>query len=192
MNEIWKPITWFEDDYEISNLARVRAFKDYWFKYIALNTLKSWYTQVALRKDWKNYTHYIHRLVGIHFVDNPNNYPCVLHIIESDPFDDTASNLKWGTHKMNTVDMYSKNRDNSWFKKNHPMKWVFWKDNPQSKKIWKYSKEWSLIEIFHWIKNAWRITWLSSWNICQCCKWKGYKTVWWFIWKYIDDDCIVG
>ena len=142
-------------------------------------------------KNWKQYLFYIHRLVWIHFVDNPNNYPCVLHTIESIPMDNTEPNLWWWTHKMNAQDMFLKNRDNSWFKKNHPMKWVFWKNNPQSKKVWKYSKDGNLIEIFHWTREAERITWLARWNISQCCRWKTYKTVWWYIWKYINDDSII-
>ena len=35
------------------------------------------YNQITLRRDNKGYTKSIHRLLGIQFLPNPNNFPCI-------------------------------------------------------------------------------------------------------------------
>lgn len=48
----------------------------------------------------KKEKHLLHRLVATHFIKNPKNYPIVLHR-DNDIANNYASNLKWGTLKMN-------------------------------------------------------------------------------------------
>ena len=119
--EKWKDIQEFSGDYQVSNLGNVRSVDR--MKYCGNNsyqlkkgvdkkiqTQKSGHNYVNLYKDNKNYTRRIHRLVATEFIDNPNKYPCVMHK-DDNPNNNVVKNLSWGTLKMNTKDMMTKNRN---------------------------------------------------------------------------------
>ena len=85
-NEIWKPVVGYEDYYEISSMGRVRSLDRYdnlkHFRKGEINTLtkdKNGYLYVSLWKDGKQKVHKVHRLVALHFIPNPNNYPMINH-----------------------------------------------------------------------------------------------------------------
>lgn len=46
--------------------------------------------------------HYIHQLVALVYIDNPNNYPIINHI-DGDPHNNDVSNLEWTTHEGNSI-----------------------------------------------------------------------------------------
>ena len=111
--EIWKPIT-ENNDYEISSLGRVRSLD----RIINCNDgIKSFYKEkiltstkdargrpiVRISVNNKGKKMYISRLIAIHFIPNPNNYPCVCHKNDIKE-DNRIENLYWGTHKMNAND----------------------------------------------------------------------------------------
>lgn len=187
--EIWKPIIGYEGLYEISNIGRVKS----------LNYLRSWkerilrwwsqrfYKMYIIRKDNKNVPVISHRLVWIHFIDNPLNLPCVLHKDET-LIDwllyNWEDNLYWWTHKDNMQDKFNKWRANNHYQLNHPTRWKFWKDMHTSKTVLQYNKLWELIKKWECSKEVTRITWISYQNISACCRWKR-KAAWWYIWKYI-------
>lgn len=63
---------------------------------------KSYYPSVALAKNGKQKTFYVHRLVAIHFIHNPD--PLVLREInhkDKNIFNYTAENLEWCTRSEN-------------------------------------------------------------------------------------------
>lgn len=115
--EIWKPVTIspFEGLYEVSNLARVKKFqrlfndksgtirtkKEFILKQVVVNKYKA----VSLVADTKQRQIKVHRLVALHFVDNPNNYPEINHL-DGIKFNNYASNLEWSTHSLNTIHAY--------------------------------------------------------------------------------------
>ena len=66
------------------------------------------YKEVALTKDGKTKTLLLHRLIAIHFVDNPQNYPCVNHK-NGIKTDNRIENLEWCTRSYNTKHAYINN-----------------------------------------------------------------------------------
>lgn len=119
MNEIWKDIEGYEGIYQVSSLGRVRSLPR--VVYIRHQSGKVWpreekgiimaqklqntdRLQVCLRKvvDGKRHrrTFYVHRLVAVAFVPNPDNKSTVNHINE-DHHDNRAENLEWMTKKEN-------------------------------------------------------------------------------------------
>lgn len=76
--EEWKPIKDYEGLYWVSNMGRVKSSKQILKPLIN----KRGYYVVALYKNKKRKTAYIHRLVAEAFVPNPDNLPEVNHIDE--------------------------------------------------------------------------------------------------------------
>ena len=94
--EIFKEIKGFED-YEVSNYGNVRSLK----RNIVLRpSFANGYLHVGLYKDGKKFVKYIHRLVAIAFIPNPNNLQEVNHKDEN-PQNNKAENLEWCTHEYN-------------------------------------------------------------------------------------------
>jgi len=58
------------------------------------------YLQVCIYKNKKQKNFLIHRLIAIHFIDNPNNYQCVDHI-NGNRRDNRIQNLRWINHSGN-------------------------------------------------------------------------------------------
>lgn len=111
MKEEWKPINGYEGIYLISNFGRVKSLgrincpqkrggadRD---KILSPRNDKLGYSRVLLysltgkKKQFKT-----HRLVAMHFIPNPNNYPLVNHIDEN-PANNYVNNLEWCTHSYN-------------------------------------------------------------------------------------------
>lgn len=112
--EIWKDIPNFEDRYRVSNLGRVRS-KDwiiirgdglpYTNRGQLLTQTKNTdgYPTVCMKKGDIKKTVTVHRIVGLLFVDNPNNNPLVLHK-DGTKDNNIHFNLYWGTHSDNHYD----------------------------------------------------------------------------------------
>tara|TARA_R100001594_G_C3949568_1_gene242692 strand:- start:215 stop:688 length:474 start_codon:yes stop_codon:yes gene_type:complete len=58
------------------------------------------YPTVNLRRDNKTFPSRIHRLIGIHYIPNPNNYPIIDHI-DRNKQNNNIDNLRWVTHSIN-------------------------------------------------------------------------------------------
>lgn len=78
------------------------------YKIIGTKTNRLGYKEVALSKNGKTKTVLLHRLIAIHFVDNPNNYPCVNHK-NGIKADNRIENLEWCTRAQNTKHAYDNN-----------------------------------------------------------------------------------
>ena len=81
-------------DYEISNLGRIRNKKTQ--KILKQSIIKGGYKVVTLKQK----TFYVHKLLGIAFIQNPLNKLCIDHI-NNDKLDNNLLNLRWVTYNEN-------------------------------------------------------------------------------------------
>lgn len=112
MNEIWKPIKGFEDKYEVSNYGRVKSLnrttvdcngnvRYYKGRLLKLKPNKvRGYTAVRLYKNGKVNHIEVHRLVGIHFIPNPDNLPVINHL-NTIRHNNHVDNLEWCSYGEN-------------------------------------------------------------------------------------------
>ena len=112
MEEQWIPIKGYETIYLVSNLGRIKsldkevnvrfnckAIKK--SKIIQTNSLRKGYKYVQLYDLKSNYKKfYLHRLIAIHFIPNPNNYPQINHI-DGNTLNNSIDNLEWCTLSEN-------------------------------------------------------------------------------------------
>lgn len=102
--EEWKEIEWYEWKYQVSNLWNIKSLIDSEWRSRELKIKNQiqwkWYCQINLWKFWNRKLLLVHRLVALHFIQNPNNKSIVNHInwIKTD---NRAENLEWCTQKEN-------------------------------------------------------------------------------------------
>ena len=94
--EEWKSIE-YADGYMISNLGRVKNKKS--SRIMALVTNER-YVRVGLFVDGKKMLLSIHRLLGDHFLPNPNKLPLIDHIDRNTQNNDLC-NLRWVDYTTN-------------------------------------------------------------------------------------------
>lgn len=110
--EIWKDISGYERQYQISNLGIVKSLtrKDT-LNHIRHSQIMSpklddkGYYQITLCQNGKHRSFSLHRLLGRHFIPNPNNLPCINHI-DGNPRNNSLDNLEWCTYQENTIHAY--------------------------------------------------------------------------------------
>ena len=124
MEEIWKPIKNYENEYQVSNLGRIKSLERYdkFNRHIIEKILiprihTGGYLRVGLNK--KDF--YIHRLVAEAFIPNPNDYPQVNHKDENST-NNNVSNLEWCTQKYNVNYGTLKERQRKRMLENNPFK----------------------------------------------------------------------
>lgn len=119
MQEKWKNIKGYENKYAVSSTGRVKSLpRTTYITYkngvvqsrdlqggimnLAIGKIrgKKAYYVVALWKDGKKKHFRIHRLVALHFVENPNNYSMVNHKDEN-KLNNKVENLEWCSPKQN-------------------------------------------------------------------------------------------
>ena len=113
--EEWRPVKGYEGLYEVSDLGRVRSLDRVVIvstdestrhkrilRGMVLSNLnnKNGYLFVSLSRDGILKRHYIHRLVAIAFIPNPNNYPIINHKDETRD-NNRVDNLEWCTQFYN-------------------------------------------------------------------------------------------
>lgn len=85
--EVWKDIPGYENLYKISSNGIVKSYdkivrcgkynkkRKILGRILKFTLTRGGYYTVGLTKDRKQKFYFVHRLVAITFVDNPNNYP---------------------------------------------------------------------------------------------------------------------
>ena len=95
-----KPIEGYEDTYAVSD-------EGYVINILTQEIISPWinnkgYLCVDLHKNGKRKHMLLHRLIAMAFVDNPYNYPIVLHL-DNNKLNVKPSNLRWGTYSENNA-----------------------------------------------------------------------------------------
>jgi len=186
-NEEWVDIEGYEGYYQVSNMGRVRSVNrhiqrsdgrlEFRKQQIILGYIdKDGYCRVSLRKGRGNpHGYQVHRLVALHFIENPNNLPQINHIDENKE-NNCATNLEWCDCKYN-INYGNHNKKVSKTNFNHiniiPIK--------------QYGKDGTFIKEWISAANASRELNIGAGEISKCCKRK-QETAGGFIWRYADDD----
>lgn len=111
--EIWKDIDGYEGLYQVSNHGRIKSLERTYYSGNGHNTKKvckekilkprktrTGYCRVAFKTNGKNKDFYIHRLVAMHFLDNPKQYPDINHKDEIKS-NNHIDNIEWCSRKYN-------------------------------------------------------------------------------------------
>ena len=166
MTEQWKNII-EANNYEISNFGRVRNKTT---KQILKGRLsKSGYLQVSIKlnETQKFSNRYIHRLVAIYWIDNPENKKEVNHI-DGNKENNHILNLEWATPAEN---------------QKHRHKLV--KNKTSQRKVGKFDKDGNLIVKYDSIIEAATLEGSPRVSIDNVLQGRRY-TLKGFVWKYLD------
>lgn len=118
--EIFKEIDGYEGNYLISNYSNVYSIKKGKLKIMKPFKAARGYIIIDLSINGNRKSHYLHRLMALHFIENPNNYPDVNHI-DHDKTNNNLSNLEWVNTRENVShDIIKKNNSDkllgaSWY-----------------------------------------------------------------------------
>lgn len=97
------PIKGFEGMYEIDDGGNIYTIKRQGTDTRVMKTeRKNDYNRVTLNKCGKKYRFLVHRLVAQHFVENPNNLPCINHK-DGNKRNNAKENLEWCDYHENMV-----------------------------------------------------------------------------------------
>lgn len=142
---MYKDVIGYEDEYEISNTGIIRS-KDRlcidslgrkrFRKGIELrpDIAQNGYYRVTLCRGGRKNQQYLHRLIAIHFISNPENKPQINHK-DGDKLNNSVDNLEWVTVKENTVHAYKNDLINVRSGKRHHNHGVFGSKSKRAKKV---------------------------------------------------------
>lgn len=162
--EIWKDVKGYEGLYKVSNLGRVKAIRNNLIRKPRAG--RHGYLYVNLCKNGVHKTFKIHRLVALHFIENPNNHPMINHKDEIKT-NNIVDNLEWCDEKYNVN--YGTG--------------LLRRAKTQTRKIIQYSIKGEIIKEWNGLREIKENTGFSQSSISQCCN-KKYKTSYGFVWRY--------
>jgi hypothetical protein len=127
-NNMWKDIEGYEGLYQISKNGEVKSLERIIFRGKGQQLAKERilkpsisgtkkYPKVILSKNSKTKTKTLHRLLALHFIDNPYNKPCINHI-DCNILNYNLNNLEWVTHSENILHSENLGRRNHIHKMN--------------------------------------------------------------------------
>jgi hypothetical protein len=179
MNEIWKDVPGYEGLYEISNFGNVMSLNYRGHGYRKQLTPKCnnagrlW---VELCKNGERKPWLIHRLVGMVFIPNPNEYPQINHKDEN-PKNNVVSNLEWCTREYNI----------QYYRDRHPERPPFRPSRNYRVRsnipVIQLTKDGTVVRRWDNSCQVKKTMGWSDWSVAECCR-GNRKTAYGFIWKY--------
>lgn len=191
MEEIWKDIKGYEGLYQVSNLGRIKSLqritvgKKYGIHKLKEKILKEGkcgkYNIVILRKNGKNKTLYVHRLVAKTFINNSNNYPEINHK-DGNTTNNNKENLEWCNRSYNIKHSYTV------LKRKKSIQGLNKYVENHKRKVNQYDLNDNFIKTWGSISDAEKFLNITSiGKICECCQHKnGRKSAFGYKWKYVD------
>ena len=101
------------DNYSVNEIGEVRNDKS--GRILKWRLDKKGYYRISLCKNGKVIYYLIHRLIALHFIPNPNNYPFIDHI-NINPSDNSIDNLRWCSRSQNNRNIKKKEGTTSRFR----------------------------------------------------------------------------
>ena len=171
--EVWRNCKYYEENYQVSSYGRVWSVRNQ--RCLKPQKHNKGYLNIVLTaKNGKAKQEYIHRLVALTFIDNPDNKPTVNHKDENKQ-NNHVDNLEWATYAENNAHNDRLIRQGETFKVN----------GKTSKKVNQFDLDGNFIKQFNSIREAERSFGVSGTNIFRVCKGQ-YKQSLGYIWKYAE------
>lgn len=166
--EIWKDIPGFEGFYKVSTLGRIQSAKrpSTKGKILKQGITTKGYNKVTLCTNGVTLSRETHRFVGLTFIPNPENKPCINHI-NGIKTDNSVENLEWCTQQENVQHAFRTGLMS--FKNREPVK-NFGSANGHSRKIAQFDLSGNKIKEFDCATQAAKETGLCNVAIRQAAK----------------------
>ena len=179
---IWKDIQELNSIYQISNNGEIRSIDHYtgnvWHSGKTLKQMINYkgYHNVVIKKDGKNKTFLIHRIVAKYFVINPQPdiYDQVNHI-DGVKSNNNALNLEWCNNSLNQIHANKMGLNANRIKKSY---------EGSCKPVLQYSINGNLIGAYESARKDALETGVSYRSISLCCRGKTH-TAYGFVWKFV-------
>lgn len=187
--EVWKDVLGFEGYYQVSNKGRVKTLSRtfnakngrLYTKQSQLHKLhddcKRGYLKIILRKKGEPKSFFVHRLVGIAFIENPENKRTINHK-DGIKTNNCVENLEWATDSEQIKHSFLV------LNRKKPLLGKFGKDHHTSKKVIQISLNGEAIKVWDSIISVEKAGIAQSGYISQCAKGKG-RTAGGYKWEYV-------
>lgn len=171
MQEIWKSVDGYDGLYQISNYGRIKSNYFGRTQLLKLHDIKGYLCVYLFDKNHNKQKWYVHRLVALHFLLNPNNLPEVNHKDENKQ-NNYVGNLEWCDKKYNA----------NYGSRNYKISL----NNVSRRKVNQYDLNGNYIRTYDTIKEACELLGIRSSGISNCCA-NRLRTSGGFIWKYFEE-----